>query len=190
MLSERERERYARQLPILGEEGQEILRLSSVCVAGAGGLGCPVALYLAAAGVGHIRIVDPDRVDRSNLNRQILHAEPDISRFKVESAAEKLRRLNPDIRIEPMPVAIDEGNADQLTGGMHLLLDALDSYSARYLLNRIAHERDIPLVHAAVSGFHGQITTIIPGETPCLRCIIPHPPEEIARPRCLVPRRG
>lgn len=182
MLSERERERYARQLPIVGEEGQEILHSSSICVAGAGGLGCPVALYLAAVGVGHIRIVDPDRVDRSNLNRQILHAEPDISRFKVESAAEKLRRLNPDIRIEPMPVAIDEGNADQLTGGMHLLLDALDSYSARYLLNRMACERGIPLVHAAVSGFHGQLTTIIPGETPCLRCIIPHPPEEIAPP--------
>ncbi len=182
MLSGRERERYARQLPILGEEGQETLRSSSVCVAGAGGLGCPVALYLAAAGVGHIRIVDPDRVDRSNLNRQVLHAEPDISRFKVESAAEKLQRLNPDITIESMPVAIDDGNIDRVTGGMHLLLDALDSYPARYLLNRVAYQKNIPLIHAAVSGFHGQLTTIIPRETPCLRCIIPHPPEGCSPP--------
>lgn len=182
MLSDRERERYARQLPMLGEEGQEILRSSSVCVAGAGGLGCPVALYLAAAGIGYIRIVDPDRVDRTNLNRQVLHAEPDISRFKVESAAEKLQRLNPDIRIEPTPLAIDEGNVERVTSGIDVILDALDSYQPRYLLNRVAYERGIPFVHAAVSGFHGQLTTIIPGETPCLRCIIPHPPERASSP--------
>lgn len=177
MLSERERERYLRQLPLIGGEGQEILRSSSVCVAGAGGLGSPVALYLAAAGVGHIRLLDPDRVDMSNLNRQVLHADPDILRFKVDSAAEKLARLNPDIRIEPMPVAIHEGNALHVAEGMDLLVDALDSYPPRYLLNRVAFEKGIPLVHAAVSGFVGQLTTIIPGETPCLRCAIPHPPE-------------
>lgn len=185
MLSERERERYLRQLPLFGDEGQEILRSSSVCVAGAGGLGSPVALYLAAAGVGHIRLLDPDRVDRSNLNRQILHTDPDIPRFKVDSAAEKLVRLNPDIRIEPMPIAIHEGNALLVADGMDLLVDALDSYPPRYLLNRVAFEKGIPLIHAAVSGFVGQLTTIIPGETPCLRCAIPHSPEGGSSPPVL-----
>lgn len=176
MLSERERQRYARQLPLIGEEGQERLRCSSVCVAGAGGLGSPVLLYLAAAGVGHIRLIDPDRVDRSNLNRQVLHAEPDISRFKVDSAADKLRALNPDISIEPVHCAISGENVIDVAGGMDILVDALDTYPARFHLNRAAYKEGIPLVHAAVCGFFGQLTTIIPGETACLRCIIPDPP--------------
>ncbi|MCU0631582.1 MAG: HesA/MoeB/ThiF family protein [Methanolinea sp.] len=177
MLSERERQRYIRQLPLIGEEGQERLQSASVCIAGAGGLGSPVSLYLAAAGVGHIRLIDPDRVERSNLNRQILHAEPDLFRFKVESAADKLEALNPDIRIEPLPVAFNVENASRVAFGMDLLLDALDNYEARYLLNRVAFDQGTPLVHAAVSGFHGQLTTLIPGETPCLQCIMPYPPE-------------
>jgi len=177
MLSERERQRYMRQLSLIGDEGQERLRSASVCVAGAGGLGSPVSLYLAAAGIGHIRLIDPDRVERSNLNRQVLHAEPDISRFKVESAADKLRALNPDIQIEPIPVAIHDENSLRMTSGMDLLVDALDSYQARYLLNRVAYIQNIPLVHAAVSGFHGQLTTVIPGETACLQCTMPYPPE-------------
>jgi adenylyltransferase/sulfurtransferase len=177
MLSERERERYTRQLPLIGEDGQERLRGASVCVAGAGGLGSPVLLYLAAAGVGRIRLVDPDRVERNNLNRQILHSEADIGRFKVESAAEKLRALNPDIEVEALPAAVDSGNASQMARGMDLLLDALDNYEGRYILNSAAFERKIPLVHAAVSGFHGQLTTVIPGKTACLQCAMPHPPE-------------
>jgi len=179
MLSERERERYSRQLPLIGEEGQERLHCASVCVAGAGGLGSPALLYLAAAGVGHLRLVDPDRVERSNLNRQILHAEPDISRFKVESAADKIRALNPDIKIEALPVAVNAGNAQALAGGMDLLLDALDNYEARYHLNRAALDQGIPLVHAAVNGFFGQMTTIVPGETACLQCAFPYPPERV-----------
>ncbi|OPX66249.1 MAG: putative adenylyltransferase [Methanoregulaceae archaeon PtaB.Bin056] len=179
MLSKRERERYSRQLPLIGEEGQERLHDASVCVAGAGGLGSPVLLYLAAAGVGHLRLVDPDRVERSNLNRQVLHAEPDISRFKVESAADKLRALNPEITIEALPVAVNSGNVSGLAAGMDLLLDALDNYEARYLLNRAALDRGIPLVHAAVNGFFGQMTTIVPGETACLQCALPHPPEGV-----------
>lgn len=177
MLSERERQHYMRQLPLIGEEGQERLRNASVCVAGAGGLGSPVALYLAAAGIGHIRLVDHDRVERSNLNRQVLHAEPDITRLKVESAAEKLEAMNPDIRIEPIPVPLGEDSASALASGMDLLVDALDNYPARYILNRVAITERIPLVHAAVSGFFGQLTTIIPGETACLQCMMPYPPE-------------
>lgn len=177
MLSERERERYTRQLPLIGEKGQERLCSASVCVAGAGGLGSPVLLYLAAAGIGRLRLVDPDRVERSNLNRQVLHAEPDISRFKVDSAADKLLALNPDIRIDALPVAVNSHNVSRVASGMDLLIDALDNYEGRYLLNRAACDYGIPLVHAAVNGFHGQMMTVIPGETACLRCAVTCPPE-------------
>jgi len=107
-LSDRDRERYLRQIPLVGEEGQEKLLNASICIAGAGGLGCPAALYLAAAGVGHIRIVDDDVVSRSNLNRQVLYGEADIAKSKAETAAGKIRSLNPDIQVEPRDVTLTE----------------------------------------------------------------------------------
>jgi adenylyltransferase/sulfurtransferase len=176
VLSAREKERYRRQMMIFGEEGQERLKTAHILIAGAGGLGSPIAVYLAAAGVGHIRLIDHDRVERSNLNRQILHWEQDIGKAKTASAEEKLRNMNPDIRIEAVQVTLSPGNLGALAEGMDGIVDALDNYSARYLLNRAALSLRIPLFHGAVWGMDGQVTTIVPGTTVCLRCIFPHPP--------------
>lgn len=180
MLSESELERYARQVMLFGEEGQLRLKEARVFIAGAGGLGCPVALYLAAAGVGHIRIVDKDVAERSNLNRQVLHWEQDIGKVKVVSVEEKLRAINSHIEVEAMCQVIDESNVSSLVGDADLIVDAMDNYPARYLLNRTAHEKSIPLIHGAIRGFDGQATTVIPGKSACLSCIFPCvPPAEV-----------
>jgi adenylyltransferase/sulfurtransferase len=180
MLSERERERYRRQIMLFGEEGQERLKNAHIFIAGAGGLGSPVSLYLAVAGVGTITIVDMDAVDQSNLNRQILHTDRDIGRKKIESAEEKLTAINPDIRIRAIDTRINESNAARLTNNADGIVDAMDNYPARYLLNDCAIRKKIPLFHGAIHGFYGQARTVIPGKTPCLRCIFPKaPPEEV-----------
>lgn len=177
---ESELSRYDRQILLFGEEGQERLKAAKVFIAGAGGLGCPVALYLAAAGVGEIRLADCDAVDRTNLNRQVLHWEKDLGRRKTDSAAEKLRLLNPDVRVTDLPATIDEANAAALVGDADLIIDALDNFETRYLLNRVALAKGIPFIHGAIRGFDGQATTIIPGKTACLRCIFPRaPPAEV-----------
>ncbi len=173
-----ESDRYARQILLFGEEGQEQLRKAQVLIAGAGGLGSPIAMYLAAAGVGHLVLVDRDTVDRSNLNRQLLHWEKDIGISKAISAEEKLRGQNPHIRIDSCRETLDESNADRLVRGSDVIVDATDNYASRYLLNRIAGCRGLPLVHGAIRGWSGQVTTIIPPNSACLRCIIPHPPPE------------
>jgi adenylyltransferase/sulfurtransferase len=175
-LHERELSRYSRQILLFGEVGQQRLKDATVFIAGAGGLGCPVALYLAAAGIGEIRIADRDEVELTNLNRQVLHREQDISRKKTDSALEKLLDLNSEISIRAFGVEICEQNALELVGDADLIIDALDTFEARYLLNRIAVQGGIPLIHGAIRGFEGQATTIIPGKTPCFRCIFPHPP--------------
>ena len=180
MLSERERERYKRQLMLFGDEGQERLSKAHIFIAGAGGLGSPVALYLAVAGVGTITIADMDTVDLSNLNRQILHTDRDIGRKKTLSAEEKLTAINPDITIHAIDTRIEEGNAARLIGNSGGIVDAMDNYPTRYLLNDIAIQKKIPLFHGAIRGFYGQATTIIPGKTPCLKCIFPKaPPKEV-----------
>lgn len=180
MLTEREKSRYARQILLFGEEAQERLKQSEVFVAGAGGLGCPVSIYLAAAGVGTITIVDKDVVELSNLNRQILHWDRDIGRMKAVSAGEKLRQINPDITIRAIEATISDENVEDLVGKADLIVDAMDNYPIRFLLNRTALTKNIPLVHAAIRGLHGQATTVIPGKTPCLQCIFPHvPPKEV-----------
>ncbi|MDD1663808.1 MAG: HesA/MoeB/ThiF family protein [Methanomicrobiales archaeon] len=178
MLTPRERERYRRQILLFGEEGQERLKRAGIFIAGVGGLGSPVAIYLAVAGVGTLTIVDSDVVDQSNLNRQILHYDRDIGKKKIASAGEKLREINPDITIRTIDAHLDETNARNLVGDSDGIVDAMDNYPARYLLNRIALERKIPLFHGAIRGMYGQATTIIPGETPCLSCIFPKPPPE------------
>ena len=180
MFSERERERYSRQMILFGDDGQERLRQAHIVIAGAGGLGSPVSLYLAVAGVGKITIIDMDVVDRTNLNRQILHYDRDIGRKKTASAEEKLRELNPDITVNAIDVKIDASNAAKLVGRADGIVDAMDNYPTRYLLNDVAIAKGIPLFHGAIRGFYGQATTVIPGTTPCLKCIFPKaPPKEV-----------
>ena len=180
MFSERERERYKRQVMLFGEDGQERLKKAEIFIAGAGGLGSPIAIYLAVAGVGTITIVDMDTVDQSNLNRQILHYDRDIGKKKTVSAEEKLTAINPDITIRAIDCRIDETNAADLVGNADGIVDAMDNYPTRYLLNDIAIAKNIPLFHGAIRGFYGQATTIIPGKTPCLKCIFPKaPPKEV-----------
>ena len=173
MLTGDERERYDRQIIIrgFGEEGQEKLKRARVIIAGSGGLGSPIAIYLTAAGVGTIRIVDHDRVELSNLNRQFLHWDKDIGREKVDSAAGKLEQLNPWVNIEPVAETISADNVSSLVAGFDVIVDAMDNLPTRYLLNKTAIDNNIPFVHGAVHEFEGRVMTIIPGKTPCLRCI-------------------
>ena len=176
MLTERELDRYDRQIRLLGEDGQEKLKDAKVFIAGAGGLGCPISIYLAAAGIGKINLVDKDTVALSNLNRQILHWEKDIDREKAISAKEKLTEINRDIKIDAKSDTITENNASDLVADADIIIDAMDNFSTRYLLNKTALEKGIPFVHGAISGFHGQATTVLPGESACLRCIFREAP--------------
>jgi molybdopterin/thiamine biosynthesis adenylyltransferase len=173
MLTQGERKRYDRQMmiPEIGEEGQEKLKEAKVFVGGAGGLGSPVCIYLAVAGIGIIRIVDNDRVELSNLNRQILHWDDDIGKKKVDSAREKLTKLNPCVKIEVLNETIAEDNILKLTDGFDAIVDAMDNLPTRYLLNKAAIDRRIPFFHGAVSGLEGRAMTVIPGESACLRCL-------------------
>jgi adenylyltransferase/sulfurtransferase len=172
MLSERELTRYARQLimPGWGEGAQEKLKRSKVVVAGAGGLGSAVLTYLAIAGVGKIRMVDGDSVELSNLNRQMLHADGSVGRAKVESAKERLEQLNPDVEIEAIEEVITDANVYDLVDDS-LIVDAMDNLDTRYMLNRASIRKGLPLFHGAVYGLEGRATTLIPGETPCIKCL-------------------
>ena len=178
MLSQNERERYSRQIMLFGEEGQERLKNATIFIAGAGGLGSPISIYLAVAGVGRIILVDKDTVERTNLNRQILHYDRDIGRKKTASAQEKLREINPDVAVEVIDTTIDETNVRDLVGEADGIVDAMDNFPLRYLLNQVAFEKKIPLFHGAIRGFYGQATTILPGKTACLRCTFPNPPQK------------
>jgi len=173
MLTKGEMERYDRQIIVrgFGVEGQEKLKKARVFIAGAGGLGSAVATYLTAAGVGVIRIVDHDRIELSNLNRQVLHWDEDIGKKKVDSATEKLKRLNPRVKVEAIEEMITEANISQFVASFDLIVDAMDNLPTRYLLNKVAIEKNIPLFHGAVHGFEGRAMTIIPGETACLKCV-------------------
>jgi molybdopterin/thiamine biosynthesis adenylyltransferase len=163
-----------------GREGQAKLKAASVFIAGAGGLGGPVSIYLAVAGVGEIRICDADVVELSNLNRQILHRDERVGQPKADSADLTLRELNPSIKIVPHRACIDAGSIESLVGMPDLVLDCLDNYPTRYLLNTYCIKRNIPLVHGAIWGMSGQVTFIHPPETPCLRCLVPEaPPKEV-----------
>ena len=179
MVSEREQERYKRQMMLFGDEGQELLKRSHIVIAGAGGLGSPVAIYLAVAGVGTLTIVDNDVVEMSNLNRQILHSDRDIGERKTTSAEGKLRDLNPYISVRVIDTTIDAINAASLVGSADGIVDAMDNFPSRYILNDVAIQKNVPLFHGAVRGFYGQASTIIPNKTACLRCIFPKaPPKE------------
>lgn len=166
--------------PDFGEEGQKRLKGSRAVVAGLGGLGSPVSTYLACAGVGHITIVDCDFVELSNLNRQVLHYDEDIGEKKVHSAARKLVRLNPQVEITPLFERITEDNAKDFIKGADVVVDALDNFETRLILNAACVKMRTPFIHGGIWGLLGQITTIIPGETPCLSCITPSVPKKQA----------
>lgn len=180
MLSERELDRYKRQILLFGEEGQEKLKRAEIFIAGAGGLGCPISIYLAVAGIGTITVVDNDVVEQTNLNRQILHYDRDIGKKKTTSAEEKLMEINPDVRVRAIDTTIVESNVFRLVGSADGIVDAMDNFPTRYLLNDAALNKNIPLFHGAIRGLYGQATTVIPGRTACLRCIFPKaPPREV-----------
>ena len=165
---------------MLGEAGQERLKASRVLIAGAGGLGTVIATYLAAAGIGTLRIADCDVVEATNLNRQILHWGKDVGRLKTASVAEKLSALNALIRVEEITGRIDDASIDAVAADCDLIVDAMDNFPTRYLLNRTALRKRVPFIHGAVRGMQGQATTVIPGRTPCLRCLFPQsPPTEL-----------
>ncbi len=172
-MQEKEKQRYSRQLNILewSEADQEKLKSAQVTVVGAGGLGSPVLSYLAAAGVGHIHIIDNDNVALSNLNRQVLYSEGDIGSYKAEKAAQKLTALNPEIHFSPTIAELNDKNAKNLLASSDILIDCLDNYASRFIMNEYAVLHEVPLVHAGIHSFNGQLTTILPGTTPCLQCI-------------------
>ncbi len=166
-------ERYSRQLPLLGVEGQSRLSRTSVGVVGLGGLGSAVALYLAAAGVGRLILVDSDVVEVHNLNRQVLYGEADLGLPKPFMAARRLRALNGDVEVVPVRGRVGEDHVWDALGEADILVDCLDNWEARLALGDYAWERGVPLVHAAVEGWHGQATVVKRGETICLHCLAP-----------------
>jgi molybdopterin/thiamine biosynthesis adenylyltransferase len=181
-LSEEDRQRYHRQMMIAGwgEEGQRRLKAARVFVAGAGGLGSPTSMYLAVAGVGHIALCDCDAPELSNLNRQILHNDSRIGVNKAQSGKQTLSELNLSVEIEAVPERIEADNADQLVGDADVIVDCMDNFPTRYVLNECALRKGIPFVHASVWGLEGKLTFLQPPETPCLRCIFPAaPPPEL-----------
>jgi molybdopterin-synthase adenylyltransferase len=177
-------ERYSRQLvlPEWGAAAQLALAEASVLVIGAGALGSPVALYLAGAGVGRMGIVDDDAVELSNLHRQLLHFTPDLGVAKSESAAAKLRFLNPDVVVEPYQMRVDAENAAAIVEGQDLVVDCSDAFATRYAVNAACCAARVPLVEAGVLGMSGLVMSIKPGRTACYRCAFPAAPEDA--PRC------
>ena len=173
MLDKDELERYRRQIAItgLGEEGQEKLKNSRLLVAGVGGLGSATAFYLAAAGTGCLRIADSDKVELSNLNRQILHTTEEIGKDKTASAAEKLKALNPNVVVETLQNRINAQNIDIMVEGCDGVVDGADSLETRYILNRAAIKAGIPIFHGAAAGFEGRAMTVLPYRSACLMCL-------------------
>jgi len=167
--------RYSRQIMLseIGENGQRRLSAAKVAVVGAGGLGSPALYYLASAGVGHIKIIDSDVVDFTNLSRQCIHFEDDIGRKKSQSAKDKLERYNRDIYICATTVAIRDENVRECLEGYHIVLSCADNRKARYLLNSACVHGNIPLIDGGIRGFEGYVLTVLPGVTPCYQCTFP-----------------
>lgn len=180
-------DRYSRHLllPEVGEKGQEKLLSARVLLLGAGGLGSPAALYLAAAGVGTLGIIDSDVVDASNLQRQIIHGTSKIGVSKVESAAERVRDMNPDVKVVSFDERLTSENIDRVFDhGWDVIVDGLDNFPTRYLVNDASVWKDIPVVHGSIFRFDGQVTTFWPKKGPCYRCLYPEPPPPHLAPSC------
>ena len=177
MLNEQQRNRYARHLSLaeIGEKGQEQLLQAKVLIVGAGGLGSPAALYLAAAGIGTIGLVDGDTVDISNLQRQILHTTENLSAPKVTSAAERLHALNPETRLTLHPYHLGDGNAVELVSRYDFVIDATDSFMTKFLIAKACNKTAKPYSHAGIMNFYGQAMTVWPGRTACVGCVFHEP---------------
>jgi molybdopterin-synthase adenylyltransferase len=186
MLSELQVERYSRHIMLreVGGKGQERLLHGRILIVGAGGLGSPVALYLAAAGVGTIGIADADAVDLSNLQRQIIHRTGDIGRAKVDSAKEKMAAMNPDPTVNTYQMRIDAGNIKEVIEGYDFIIDATDNFASKFLINDACVLSGIPFSHGGILRFDGQTMTVSPGVSSCYRCIFPAPPPDDLVPAC------
>lgn len=178
MFSEAEVERYARQLVLreVGGSGQQALKAASVAIVGAGGLGAPAALYLAAAGVGRLRLIDPDAVDLSNLHRQVIFQTDDVGHAKVEAAAARLAALNPHVALDPVRARLDAANAAELLAGWDLVLDGTDDFATRFAVNAACVAAGVPLVSGAIGRWTGQIGVF--AGRPCYRCLVPEVPPD------------
>jgi molybdopterin/thiamine biosynthesis adenylyltransferase/rhodanese-related sulfurtransferase len=185
-LTAEQRERYSRHflLPEIGQEGQQKLLDAKVLLLGAGGLGSPTALYLAAAGVGTIGIVDNDVVDLSNLQRQVIHTTARIGMPKVDSAEESMKAINPDVNVVKYEERLDASNVMRIIEGYDVIVDGLDNFPTRYLLNDATVRRQIPVVSASILGFDGQLSVFKPYDGPCYRCLYPVPPPAELAPSC------
>src|SRR6476660_9851546 len=186
-LDEAQRVRYSRHvlIPEIGVAGQQRLLAANVLVVGAGGLGSPAALYLAAAGIGRLGIVDDDVVDESNLQRQVLHSTAALGEPKVESAKRRVRELNPDVEVVAYRERLSADNVDRiLDEGWEVIVDGADNFPTRYLLNDASVWHGIPIVHGSIFRFEGQATVFAPGAGPCYRCLFPQPPPPELAPSC------
>ena len=187
--SAEERDRYARHILLkeVGGPGQQALKTATIAIIGAGGLGAPAALYLAAAGVGRLRLIDDDTVSLSNLQRQVLYATKDVGASKVESARDALTRINPHVEIEPIAQRLTNENAKELLRGANLVLDGTDDFATRFAVNAVCHDLGITLISGAVGRWDGQVATFKSGPTktlppeqrlPCYRCFVPEIPPD------------
>ena len=177
-LTNNELERYSRQILYFGVEVQKKLKSSKVMIAGIGGLGSLSATYLTAIGIGNIILVDKEKVELSNLNRQILYWTKDLGKAKVKVATEKLHKLNPEVKIEAFQGEINENNVEDFVRRVNLVVDGMDNWRTRFIINDACVKFRIPFIHAGIHSFFGQLMVIYPGKGPCLRCIMPKIPTE------------
>ncbi|SDB14317.1 thiazole biosynthesis adenylyltransferase ThiF, E. coli subfamily [Pseudobutyrivibrio sp. YE44] len=179
-------ERYSRHIILkeVGAKGQKKLLNAKVLIIGAGGLGAPAAMYLAAAGVGTIGIVDADEVDLSNLQRQIIHSTADIGKPKVKSAKETMNAMNPDVEVKTYHMFVDSTNIRELVREYDFIIDGTDNFPAKFLINDACVMEKKPFSHAGIIRFKGQLMTYVPGEGPCYRCVFKNPPPKDAVPTC------
>lgn len=185
-LTDEQLERYSRHIILkeIGAKGQKKLLEAKVLIIGAGGLGAPVAMYLAAAGVGTIGIADADEVDLSNLQRQIIHGTADIGKAKVKSAAETIAQMNPDVKVNTYRVFVTSENIRELIRDYDFIIDGTDNFPAKFLINDACVMEKKPFCHAGIIRFKGQLMTYVPGQGPCYRCVFKNPPPKDAVPTC------
>lgn len=186
-LTDAQIERYSRHIILkeVGAKGQKKLLNARVLIIGAGGLGAPAAMYLAAAGIGTIGIVDADDVDLSNLQRQIIHSTEDVGKPKVKSAKETMERMNPDVKINTYHMFVDSSNIRELIREYDFIIDGTDNFPAKFLINDACVLEKKPFSHAGIIRFKGQLMTYVPGKGPCYRCVFKNPPPKDAVPTCL-----